>query len=174
MPSAKPFSHSPRHLPRHLRSVRARRLGWHIGSWLFSAVLIAAILFAVGTEQAGAAEYTPQDEKSVRAVVQGQLDAFAKDDARRAFSFAAPGIRKTFGNPAAFLAMVKRSYPVVYRPARVAFLQSNGKGDDAIQRVQMLDAQGEAWLAIYSLERQKDGAWRITGCSVVENRGRTA
>ena len=43
-----------------------------------------------------------------------------------------------------------------------------------IQRVQMTDAAGNSWLAIYSLERQKDKQWRITGCAVIENKGRMA
>ena len=72
----------------------------------------------------------------------------------------------------AILTMVRRDYPVVYRPASVAFLKPEGKGDDVLQRVQLLDVRGSAYLAIYSLQRQKGGVWRITGCSVIENEGR--
>ena len=72
------------------------------------------------------------------------------------------------------MAMVRNGYPVVYRPASVAFLKPELKDEQVIQRVQMLDARGDAWLAIYSLQRQKDKSWRITGCAVVENKGRTA
>jgi hypothetical protein len=72
------------------------------------------------------------------------------------------------------MAMVRNAYPVVYRPASVAFLKPEGKDDKAIQRVQMTDASGDSWLAIYSLQRQKDKAWRITGCVVVTNKGRMA
>jgi Domain of unknown function (DUF4864) len=106
------------------------------------------------------------------AVVQGQLDALAKDDAAKAFSFAAPNVREAFRTAPRFLDMVQRGYPVVYRPASVAFLKVEGKDRLAFQRVQMTDQAGEPWLATYSLERQKNGQWRITGCSVVENRGR--
>lgn len=117
---------------------------------------------------------TAADEKNVRAVVEGQLAAFAKDDAKKAFSFAAPNVREAVGDASAFLAMVKRDYPVVYRPGSVAFLQVEGKDGEALQRVQMLDAAGNSWLALYSLQRQKDKSWRITGCVVVENKGRMA
>jgi Domain of unknown function (DUF4864) len=68
--------------------------------------------------------------------------------------------------------MVQRGYPVVYRPASVAFLNVEGKNGRAFQRVQMTDKAGDDWLATYSLERQKNGLWRITGCSVVDNKGR--
>ena len=115
-----------------------------------------------------------KDEKAVQAVVQSQLAAFARDDADKAFSYAAPELRKTIGNASAFMAMVKNSYPVVYRPASVAFLKAEGSGDDIVQKVQMLDASGTSYLAVYSLQRQKDKTWRISGCTVVENKGRMA
>ena len=113
-----------------------------------------------------------EEEKNIRRVVQGQLDALAKDDAAAAFSFAAPNVRDAFVTAPRFLDMVQRGYPVVIRPASVAFLKVDGKSDLAFQRVQMTDQAGVPWLATYSLARQKNGAWRITGCSVRENRGR--
>ena len=137
--------------------------------WLATAVLVA--LQALPAVQADT--LSARDEKAVQAVVQNQLAAFAKDDAAKAFSYATPELRKSFGSSSAFMAMVKSSYPVVYRPASVVFLKAEKAGDDVIQRVQMLDANGESWLAMYSLQRQKDKTWRISGCVVVENKNRT-
>ena len=114
-----------------------------------------------------------KDEKAVQAVVQSQLAAFAKDDGDKAFSYATPELRKSFGSSKAFMAMVKTGYPVVYRPASVVFLKPESSDVDAIQRVQMQDSGGGAWLAVYSLQRQKDKSWRISGCVVIENKGRT-
>ena len=123
---------------------------------------------------AHAAPFTAADEKTVRTVVEAQLAAFAKDDAVKAFSYAAPNIREAVGTADAFLTMVRRDYPVVYRPASVAFLKAEGKEDDVVQRVQMHDTSGNSYLAVYSLQRQKGNMWRITGCAVVENKGRMA
>jgi hypothetical protein len=123
---------------------------------------------------AHAATFTPADEKSVRSVIEAQLAALAKDDAVKAFSYAAPNVRKAIGTASRFLSMVQNDYPVVYRPASVAFLKPEGDGDDVVQRVQMQDASGNPWLAIYSLQRQKGNLWRITGCNVIENKGRMA
>lgn len=123
---------------------------------------------------AHAAPFTAADEKMVRTVVEAQLAAFAKDDAVTAFSYAAPNIREAIGTADAFLTMVRRDYPVVYRPASVAFLKAEGKADDVVQRVQMLDAGGNSYLAFYSLRRYKGNVWRITGCTVAENKGRMA
>ena len=140
--------------------------------WLAAITMLVVLqLFAMPVH---AQALSRADEKSVRAAVEGQLAAFAKDDAKKAFSFAAPNVREAIGNAPDFLAMVRRDYPVVYRPASVAFLKVEGKDGDAIQRVQMLDASGKSWLALYSLARQKDKSWRITGCVVVENKGRMA
>ena len=121
-----------------------------------------------------ASALSAKDEKAVQAVVRSQLAAFAVDDASKAFSYAAPELRKAIGSPAAFLAMVKNSYPVVYRPASVAFLKAEGLGDEAVQKLQILDASGTSYLAVYNLQRQKDKTWRISGCAVVENKGRMA
>ena len=113
------------------------------------------------------------DEKAVLTVVQSQLAAFAKDDGEKAFSYATPELRKSFGTAATFMAMVKSGYPVVYRPASVVFLKPESANDEAVLRVQMQDSEGTAWLAVYSLQRQKDKSWRISGCAVIENKGRT-
>ena len=121
----------------------------------------------VGTDALSA-----EDEKNIRMVVQGQLDALANDDAATAFSFAAPNVRNAFVTAPRFLDMVQRGYPVVVRPASVAFLKAQVKNKLAFQRVQMTDQAGVPWLATYSLSQQKNGAWRITGCSVLANRGR--
>ena len=91
---------------------------------------------------------------------------FAADDASLAFSYAAPNIKAMFGTPARFLQMVKSSYPVVYRPTSVIFLEPEPDGGAIIQPVAMTDAQGNGWVAVYRLEpvAGKDISWLIAGC----------
>ena len=145
---------------------------------LYNRALLFALISAFAALQAllpvQAQAISARDDKAVQAMVQSQLAAFAADDAKSAFSYATPELRKVFGSPATFMAMVKNSYPVVYRPASVAFLKPEGSGSEAVQRVQMLDADGTSYLAVYSLQRQKDMTWRISGCAVVENKGSMA
>ena len=136
--------------------------------------LLAAFLAMQSLIPAHAQALSAKDEQAVQAVVQSQLAAFAKDDADKAFSYATPELRKNIGSSSAFMAMVKGSYPVVYRPASVVILKTEGSGNEVVQKVQMLDASGASWLALYSLQRQKDKTWRISGCVVVENKGRMA
>lgn len=139
-----------------------------------AALLVTAAAACLLPNSGHASPITQADEISVRAAVEGQLAALAKDDASKAFSFAAPNVREAFGTATRFLAMVRNNYPVIYRPASTAFLKPEGHDDKVIQRVQLLDDDGDAWLAVYSLQRQKDKVWRITGCKVVVNKWRMA
>ena len=139
--------------------------------WL---VCLLVSLFATGrVVGAETPTVSPADMRTARAVVQAQLDAFAADDAPRAFSLAAPGLREVFGNADRFMAMVRSSYPVVYRPASVAFLVPEWLDRELIQGVHFTDGQGGLWLAIYRLQRQRDNSWRINGCELVESHSRT-
>ena len=113
-----------------------------------------------------AAEVSAADARGVKTAVQGQLAAFAADDARKAYSFAAPSIQAMFGSPDRFMAMVRAQYPMVHRAAAVSFFQPQAEGDAVVQRVQVTDAAGRAWVATYLVQRQKDKSWRIGGCVV--------
>jgi hypothetical protein len=112
------------------------------------------------------------DTKAVRMVVEAQLAAFAADDAKRAFSYAAPSIREMFGTPDRFMEMVRAGYPVVYRPAAVIFLNPVWVEGQLVQGVQLTDSEGGLWLALYRLERQPDKSWRISGCEVQPSTGK--
>ena len=124
--------------------------------------LLADAAWADGVSQAQASQ--------ARAVVQAQLDAFAADDSLRAFLLGTDALRKRFGSPDRFMAMVRRGYPVIYRPAAVAFLKPQRDGDQLIQPVQLTDAQGNGRLATYRLE-QRGKAWLIAACEVAPNEG---
>jgi hypothetical protein len=137
----------------------------------FRALLATCALLVAATATAG--DVSRADARQVRAVIESQLAAFAADDARRAFSFAAPGIRKMFGSPERFLTMVREGYPVVYRPTSVTFPQPERNGADIVQAVQMKDSEGVLWLAVYELQRQADRSWRISSCIAMPYEGRT-
>jgi hypothetical protein len=137
-------------------------------------IVPALVLPALAMPRPAAAEPLARaDAHQVRAVVEAQLDAFARDDAVRAFSYAAPAIREMFGDAERFMAMVRRSYAVVYRPASVAFLVADADGDEVVQPVHLTDASGALWLAVYRLQRQPDRSWRIAGCELAPSSGRT-
>jgi hypothetical protein len=120
---------------------------------------------------AGAGGLSHKDQKQIIEVVRAQLNAFAQDDAVKAFSYAAPNIRQLMGSADNFMEMVRSQYEIVYRPASTIFMQPSGEAGEAVLRVQMTDEDGDAWIAMYTLQRQRNKAWRITGCAVFEATG---
>jgi DNA-binding transcriptional LysR family regulator len=132
---------------------------------------LTALALAAGPLHA--AGVSAPEASEIRSLIEAQLAAFRADDAERAFSYASPSIRTQFGDAATFIAMVRSGYPVVYRPASVAFLLPESADGQVIQRVRLTDSNGAAWLAIYSVERQADKSWRINGCVVTRDSGRT-
>jgi len=141
-----------------------------IAVWIAVAAAFAVMpaRAAPSTEPVAAA-----DARAVHGVVAAQLDAFAHDDAARAFSYAAPAIQAMFQTPERFVAMVRAGYPVVYRNASATFFVPQRDGEEIVQTVHLGDADGGIWLATYRLERQADGSWRIKGCDVQRASGKT-
>jgi len=135
----------------------------------FCALVLSLSLFAWGQAPAVSAA----DARAIRKVIEAQLDAFRRDDAARAFSYAAPGIQELFGTPETFMAMVKTSYPVVYRPGSVVFQAPAMEGSELVQLVRMTDADGHAWIARYPMVRYGKGPWRINGCQLARVPGQT-
>jgi hypothetical protein len=149
------------------------RSPWAFVYPLYRAVAAALAALLLSTS-ALATPLSAPDIKNVREVIQAQLAAFAADDAAKAFSYAAPKVRKSVASAEHFMAMVRGQYAVVYRPASVAFMQPERDGSLVVQPVQMSDATGVAWLTVYTLQRQKNKQWRITGCFVQGTNGRMA
>lgn len=119
---------------------------------------------------AGAAEgrVTSADLVEIRGVINRQIDAFRRDDARGAFALVSPDVQHSFGTPERFLDVVRMAYRAVYRPANLAFLDLMVIGGDVVQQVQITDRAGGLWVAYFSMQRQKDGSWRTNGCHLVQ------
>jgi len=126
---------------------------------------------------AGAETLAEPEASAVRKVIEAQLEAFAADDAERAFSYASTGIRSQFSDASTFMAMVRGGYPMVVRPAAVSFLQAQtipDAGGAVSQPVHLRDSAGHFWKATYLLERQAGDGWRISGCVVVPENAKTS
>ena len=105
------------------------------------------------------------DPDAARATITAQMNALRAGDAEAAYAFAAPDIRRLFPTPERFLSMVRKGYAPVTHATAPRFLRGLSKADGTFaQEVAFRDDEGEAWRALYLLERQPDGAWRITGC----------
>jgi hypothetical protein len=120
-----------------------------------------------------AAAFSDADRAAVQSTIEQQLQAFLADDAARAYSFAAPGIKRLFPSQEIFMDMVRRGYQPVYRPRDYSFGVLEEVGGHLEQYVDIVDHNGELWTARYTLELI-DGAWRITGCYLEKKPGEMA
>ncbi|APG14612.1 MULTISPECIES: DUF4864 domain-containing protein [Bradyrhizobium] len=127
------------------------------------AALLVALMIILGAAPACAADVT-----AAQGVIRAQEQAFARDDAAAAYSHAAPAIREIFPAPDIFMSMVQNGYAPVYRHKSFEFGESRSEGNWISQHVHIIDANGEAWEALYTLEQQADGSYKITGCSLLK------
>ncbi len=137
------------------------------------AVLMLCVLLAAQWASARADETAsalpPADRNAIHDVVQGQLNAFLADDAGAAFSYASPGIQGMFGDAGHFMAMVKTGYPMVYRPRSASFGSLVDVDGRTVQKVRVIGPDGRAALALYMMEHEPDGTWKIDGCQLTES-----
>ena len=109
-----------------------------------------------------------EDVAAAQGVIRSQADAFGRDDAATAYSYAAPAIHDMYPQADIFMSMVRRSFAPVYRHKSFEFGEARVEGNWIAQRVHIVDASGEAWEALYTLEAQPDGTFKITGCSLLK------
>lgn len=110
------------------------------------------------------------EEKAVQSVISEQISAFLVDDFETAFSYASPSIRGIFQTPERFGQMVARGYPMVHRPEDFQFQDSTLSDSGVIQDVLIRDAQGEYYVARYSLV-ETDKGWKINAVEVLKAPG---
>jgi hypothetical protein len=129
--------------------------------------LIAFCLAASSVAQA-AAPRVPQERDwiRIRLVIHAQLEAFRRDDARAAYSFAAPEIRSVFRTPGEFMRMVRTGYKAVYRPHSVRFLHHFMVAGQPVQPLEIVTDEDQLIVAYYVMRRQRDGSWKVAGCSL--------
>lgn len=130
-------------------------------------VLLAALLIGVAAPVRAADDVTAA-QANAQAVINAQVEAFGRDDAAAAYSYAAPAIQEMFPQADIFLSMVQRSYAPVYRHKSFEFGEARVADGKIAQRVHIIDADGEAWEALYTLEQQPDGSLKIIGCLLIK------
>lgn len=108
------------------------------------------------------------DEGEAKAVIKSQLEAFIARNDDAAYSFAAPNVRAIFPNQDVFMRMVRNGYPQVYSPKNFSFGRSQTMEDGQIaQEVLLTGPKNRDWAALYTVKKQEDGQYRITGVQVV-------
>lgn len=131
-------------------------------------VLSFAVLVMLSLPAQASGDLDDADATAIRGVIENQLDAFLRDDGNEAFSYASPAIQQKFRTVDVFMQMVRMGYPAVYRSAQTDFQNPRMVGEVVIQEVIVTGQDGIDKLAVYTMERQDDGSWRINGCSLFD------
>ena len=129
--------------------------------------LFALLVLIVGLATTAAAQQpaiSPQDQAAIRDTIQGQIEAFRRDDGDAAFGFASPSIQGMFGRSDVFMDMVRQGYRPVYRPQVFDFREIVELQGQPAQKVHVIGPDGKPVTAIYPMTQLPDGSWRIDGC----------
>ena len=141
---------------------------------VFAIVLAFALELGLSGSPIGsvahAAAVGTAESKAIQAAVQRQFDAFDRDDAAAAFAQAGKAARERFGTPERFMEMVKAQYQAVYRRRSVIFTDIERVDGLTIQSVRVTDADDRVWVALYQMQQEADGQWRILGCQLLETK----
>lgn len=125
------------------------------------ALLLVLLAFATPLRAA-------DDVANAQSVIRAQEQALGRGDAAAAWSYASPAIKKLFPQAEIFMYMVQNSYAPVWRHKSFEFGEGRTEGKWVAQRVHIVDEDGEAWEAMYTLEQEADGSFKITGCSLLK------
>lgn len=140
-----------------------------------SALAVLAVVFLLQPAAAeiptAPANLPTEDVAAIRNMIIGQIDAFRKDDAVKAFSFAAPKLKEIFRTPEIFLHMVRKSYKSVYRPRTYSFQTLQRIDGKVVQPLTVVGPSGITETALYIMEVQPDGSWRIEACIMAQASG---
>jgi hypothetical protein len=112
--------------------------------------------------------FAADDVATAQSIIRSQVEAFGRDDAATAYSYAAPGIHEMFPRADIFLGMVQRSYAPVYRHKSFEFGEARASDGKIAQQVHIVDTDGVPWEALYTLEQEPDGSIKISGCVLIK------
>jgi hypothetical protein len=133
---------------------------------LRSALVILTVVLLSGPSWSQAT--SDADTSAMQRVIQSQLDAFADDRGEDAYAHAAPIVKMAFPDVDRFMAMVKGGYQPVYRNTAREFVDSSMSATGLpIVRMRLTALDGKRWEALYTMERQPDGSWKIAGCVLI-------
>ena len=131
--------------------------------------ILAIVLWGFMSVASLADSISAVDKAEFQRIITAQITAFKADDGPAAYDFAAPVVRNIFPTPEIFMTMVKQGYPQVYRPQSFNFTEAliDPMGRPA-QKMTVVGPDGKSYTALYSMEKQPDGTWRISGCTLLE------
>lgn len=132
---------------------------------LLAWIMLVAMSVACSSGSAGGA-LTASEWKAIQRVIAAQRTALVEGDADRAFGYATDGIRQQFSDADTFMSMVRTSYTALLTARYVEFLEGAVIDGLIVQPLRLIGADNTVRVALYTLEKQTDGTWRIAGCRI--------
>lgn len=124
---------------------------------LMSAALSAALMLPVAASA----------NDDARNIITNQLESFLAGDFAQAYSYASDDIKRLFPTQDRFMQMVQNGYLPVLRPGNYAFGQTDALPDGRfVQEVLIRAPDGSDWTAVYFMEQQEDGSWKVDGVNL--------
>ena len=104
---------------------------------------------------------------SVQDVIKAQLAAIRDRDADAAYALMTHDFHEENLDALTFLATMRFDQRAIYNHEEYTFLDKQGTGPVAIQKVRMNDHYGDPVTVIYRLEEQGDGSWLIDSFTIL-------
>ena len=102
--------------------------------------------------------------QAIKHTISEQLAALKAGNAGKAFAHASPSIRQQFGSAANFLAMVRTAYGALIAARYTVFLEGAIIEGSVIQPLRLVAPDNSVQVALYTMQKQPDGRWKISGC----------
>jgi Domain of unknown function (DUF4864) len=138
------------------------------------AIVALSIALATTLALAQGPTHSAADWDRIRSVVTAQRDALVAGDGERAFAFATPALRRQYGSAEAFMRMVRSGYQALVDARYVELLEGAVIEGSTIQPLRLVMPDGAVLVALYTMQRQRDGSWRIAGCVIAPSTVKSA
>ena len=110
------------------------------------------------------ANLTEAEWTAIKAIIAEQLSALKAGDGAKAFGYASPSIKEQFGDAANFLTMVRTAYGALIAARYTEFLEGALLDGNVIQPLRLIAPDNSVRVALYTMQKQPDGRWKISGC----------
>ncbi len=131
------------------------------------------VLCLLAAARPAAAAPQPDPAVAVDRVISEQIADLRRGDGAAAFRLASPHIQAQFVRPDEFMQMVSTGYAPLLQAREQHFGMFQFQGTKAAQELDLVAADGSTSRALYLMEREPGGQWRVDGCVLSGATGRT-
>jgi hypothetical protein len=140
----------------------------------FVVLAVATVTAAAFAQGAQGPTHPAAEWQKIRGVVAAQREALVAGNGERAFGYATPALRRQYGSAEAFMRMVREGYQALVDARYTESLEGAVIEGSTIQPLRLVMPDGAVLVALYKMERQRDGSWRIAGCVIAPSTVKSA